>query len=167
MPPSIRDTAHTSSSLFPRLSACWSDIIFLPGARADNSEQRGERKSITLPDKKLLLPAIRISLPTFILCLLFTPLPPSSPRQSRAVQYVSSDEKRRSTCQIPSNLAAITNKWTNLGNGRRTNRKNRRGGEESLVSSKRKGGGVARKRKVGAKSVLGWKWAAVTRDTGV
>lgn len=28
--PSIRDT--------PRLSACWSDIIFLPGARPDNSE---------------------------------------------------------------------------------------------------------------------------------
>lgn len=82
-----------------QLSACWSDIIFLPEARADNSEQRSERKSITLSDKKLLLPAIRISLPTFI--PYFLPLCRPAPRPSRAVRYVSSDEKRPPTCQIP------------------------------------------------------------------
>lgn len=131
-----------------QLSACWSDIIFLPGARADNSEQRSERKSITLSDKKLLLPAIRISLPTFIPCLLFTPLPPcSTPVSRRSIRF----ERRKTSTDLPNSVESLslscflfilccdyrTNKWTNLDNGK--NRKNRREGEISgFVEKKRR-----------------------------
>lgn len=158
-----------------QLSACWSDIIFLPGARADNSEQRSERKSITLSDKKLLLPAIRISLPTFIPCLLFTPLPPcSTPVSRRSIRF----ERRKTSTDLPNSVESFSLSpvsflscavITGRINGRisttgRIVRIERR--ERALVSLKRKGG-VARKRKVGAKSVLASKWAVVTRDTGV
>lgn len=84
-----------------RLSACWSDIIFLPGARPDNSEQRSERKSITLSDKKLLLPAIRISLPTFIPCLLFTPFPPVP---SRSIRF----ERRKTSTNLPNSVESLS-----------------------------------------------------------
>lgn len=147
------DSRHHTLSLplFPprlQLSACWSDIIFLPGARADNSEQRSERKSITLSDKKLLLPAIRISLPTFIPCLLFTPLPLcSTPVSCRSIRF----ERRKTSTDLPNSVESLslscflfilccdyrTNKWTNLDNGK--NRKNRREGEISgFVEKKRR-----------------------------
>lgn len=147
------DSRHHTLSLplFPprlQLSACWSDIIFLPGARADNSEQRSERKSITLSDKKLLLPAIRISLPTFIPCLLFTPLPPcSTPVSRRSIRF----ERRKTSTDLPNSVESLslscflfilccdyrTNKRTNLDNGK--NRKNRREGESSgFVEKKRR-----------------------------
>lgn len=52
----------------PRLSALY--YFFFCRGR-DQIMASSERKSITLSDKKLLLPAIRISSPTFIPCLLF------------------------------------------------------------------------------------------------